>query len=368
MPRDALSPEAARDRALAFMASPAADSFEEAALAIFAAQIRHNPAYRLWCASLGTDPARVRRAAEIPAVPTAAFKDLEFCIAPPRAEFRTSGTTGAGTGKHLLPWLEPYRAGSLAHFKRCVLCEGWKMPTFLLAPPPDLRPASSLSRMLFFIIEEFGEPGSGWFVSRDGLECDRLAEALLDATRSRSPALLVGTSAAYLAFFRYCHRARLTLKLPGGSRLVDTGGQKGTGSAEPAPLAEFQAELYRQAEEFLGICPERCFNEYGMTEMCSQFYDVPPPPGAPGDAGPRVKIGPPWVLTRVLDPATLAPSAEGASGLLQHLDLANVGSVISVLTEDFGYLKDAGFVLEGRPREAEARGCGLTFSEIQGGR
>jgi len=50
--------------------------------------------------------------------------------------------------------------------------------------------------------------------------------------------------------------------------------------------------------------------------------------------------------------------------LLVHLDLANVGSVMAVQTEDLGTVVPGGFVLEGRPRAAEARGCGLTFEEL----
>jgi hypothetical protein len=364
MSPEILAPEAARDRVLEFILAPEERDFEELALAIFACQYKHNRAYRSWCDSLRLTPASVARVDDIPAVPTSAFKEMEFACAPPETEFRTSGTTGSGNGRHLLPWLLPYRTGALAHFSRCVLPEGWKMRTLVLAPPVALRPTSSLSHMLAWIVEEFGEPGSGWFVSEAGLAHERLAEALLDVQHTDVPVLILGTSAAFLDFFHYCQQTRLTLLLPDGSRLMDTGGWKGTGRPSPWSLSEFQRHCYRRAGELLGIPERRCINEYGMTELCSQFYDSPLSCTRIDSSPPRIKVGPPWTRTRILDPSDLQPAAPGAIGLIQHIDLANVGSVISVLTEDLGRACEGGFILEGRPRQAEARGCGLTFAEF----
>ncbi len=267
-----------------------------------------------------------------------------------------------------MPSLEPYRVSALTQFKRCVLPEGGKMRLLVLAPSPDLRPAASLSRMLDWVLGEYGDAGSGWFVSAAGLEGERLTEALLQIQGEKAPVLLAGTTAAFLAFYDHCDAAGVRFSLPEGSRLMDTGGRKGTGSADLAPLAEFQASVYRRTVETLGIPEERCINEYGMTELSSQFYDSAHPGGRGGEVQPRVKYGPPWVRTFVLDPVTLEPCPAGETGLLQHLDLANVGSVMAVLTEDLGRTAGEGFVLEGRPRAAAARGCGLTFAELALGR
>lgn len=353
-----------QERVLRFLTSPGAESFEELALAVFRHQIQHNRPYARWCEAVGRDPSTVSTVEEIPAVPVAAFKELELSCGMPVAEFRTSGTTGTGTGRHLLPSLEPYRIGALAWFGACVMPEGWKMRTLVLAPSPAVRPASSLSRMLAWVVEAFGEEGSGWYVGADGLERERLAEALLDAQRGGVPVLILATTAALLAFYDYCDATGLSLALPGGSRLMDTGGQKGTGARWPVPAAAFQAQVYRRTGDRLGIPATRCVNEYGMTELCSQSYDdtLLRPQATAGS--PRVKVVPPWVRTRVVDPVTLEPAPEGQTGLLVHVDLANVGSVLAVQSEDLGTLVSGGFVLEGRPRAAEARGCGLTFEEL----
>lgn len=367
MNREDLLPETARDLVLRFISSPGSGDFDALALLVYRCQYRHNPAYRAWCDSLGIAPGQVERPEDIPAVPTAAFKELEFSCGAPEAEFRTSGTTGQGSGRHLIPWLAPYRAASMAHFAKCVFEKGRKIRTFALAPSPHLAPDSSLSRMLAWIIEEFGLPGSAWLVSERGLDRERMAESLLDAQRTGAQVLLLGTTAAFLDFFRYCKKTRLSLRLPDGSRLMDTGGPKGTDAPSLIGLAEFQRLFYESAEGYLGLPSNHCINEYGMTELCSQFYDDPlagPANGATAD--PRTKIGPPWVRTRVLDPADLKPVPAGETGILHHLDLANVGSVISILTEDLGREAAGGFVLEGRPRHAEARGCGMAFAELTG--
>jgi hypothetical protein len=353
--------DAIRDRVLRFLEVPDPAAFDSLALEVFAFQMGANAPYRAWCESLGIVAGNVASVADIPAVPVAAFKELELVCGAPTAEFRTSGTTGTGRGRHLLPSLEPYRAASLAHFGRCLLPEGWKLRTLVLAPPPGMRPHSSLSRMLGWIVETKGEAGSGWFVGPSGLERDRLAETLLDAQRNGVPVLVLATSAALLAFLDYCDTTGLRLALPGGSRLMDTGGQKGARLAAPLPADAFQERLYRRVAATLGIPPERCVNEYGMTELCSQAYDRVLADRRETPEIPRVKIAPPWVAVSVVDPATLEQLPAGETGLLRFVDLANVGSVI----EDFGRLVDGGFVLEGRPRAAEARGCGITFEELQ---
>jgi len=98
-----------------------------------------------------------------------------------------------------------------------------------------------------------------------------------------------------------------------------------------------------------------CINEYGMTELCSQYYDFR------FEEDLAVKAGPPWLRARVLDPDTLAPLPRGEVGILQHFDLANLDSVSAVLTEDLGRETDHGFVLLGRVPNATPRGCSIAM-------
>ena len=143
---------------------------------------------------------------------------------------------------------------------------------------------------------------------------------------------------------------------------MDTGGFKGKGRAvAPADLRAAYAER-------LGIPPSSCVNEYGMTEMLSQLYDT-----AFHDAAdhpdPRPKSGPAWVRSVAVDPETLAPLPTGTAGLLRHIDLANVGSVPAIQTEDFGRVDEDGRVfVEGRAVAAPPRGCSLAMDMLLGAR
>lgn len=351
-------------RVLRFIADPAAEPFDALALDVFRFQQAGNPAYRAWCDAAGVAPATVAAPADIPAVPVAAWKELEFVCGTPGAEFRTSGTGGTGRGRHLLPSTDVYRAASLAWFRACVMPEGWRLRTLILAPPPEQRPFSSLARMLAWIHEAHGDPGGGWFVGPAGLEADRLTGALLDAQRGGTPVLVLATSAALLAALDGLDQDGVRLALPGGSRVMDTGGQKGAGRPAPVPADRFQQELYDRVERTLGVPANRCVNEYGMTELSSQAYDDVMLRERPAGS-PRVKRCPHWVRVTAVDPVTLAERAAGETGLLRVLDLANWGSVAHVLTEDLGAVTgDGGVILHGRPAAAEARGCGLTFAEL----
>jgi hypothetical protein len=354
-----------QERVLKFLALPGSEPFESLALDLFAYQYANNPAYRSWCDSLGVAPGRVAAVDDIPAVPAQAFRELDLACGPPAAEFRTSGTSGGGHGRHLVPSLEPYRASALAWFGRCVMPEGWKLRTLALAVPPEKRPSSSLSRMLGWVIGEFGEPGSGWFAGEDGVANDRLAEALLDAARTGTPVLVLAASAALARFLSYCESSGVAVRLPGGSRLMDTGGLKGAVVPGPVPsLRDFQAGLYRRVTSVLGIPEDRCVNEYGMTELSSQLYDSTVLDRHEGrePGSPPLKLAPPWLRVTAVDPATLRPVAPGEAGVLRFTDLANAGSVLAVLTEDIGRILPGGLELLGRPAAAEARGCGLDLA------
>jgi hypothetical protein len=138
---------------------------------------------------------------------------------------------------------------------------------------------------------------------------------------------------------------------------MDTGGFKGR-SREVT-----RAELYGAIRERLGIAPEWCVNEYGMTEMSSQFYDGAAGT-APADPAARLHAGPAWVRTRATDPETLDILPHGEVGVLRHWDLANLGSVACIQTSDLGVTAPGGFRVLGRAQGAEARGCSLAMDDL----
>jgi hypothetical protein len=144
------------------------------------------------------------------------------------------------------------------------------------------------------------------------------------------------------------------LALPAGSRVMETGGFKGR-----ARELSRQA-LYALIEERLSIPSTRIVNQYGMTELASQFHDsVLRFPG-----GPRRKLAPPWARVRLVDPVTGNQALPGEIGVIVIHDLANTGNVCAIETADLGRSVGDGFEVIGRAPGAEARGCSLAADEM----
>ena len=120
-------------------------------------------------------------------------------------------------------------------------------------------------------------------------------------------------------------------------------------------------QLYRSLSTTVGLEPNRIVNEYGMTELLSQLYESHLTQPNELQAG---HIPPPWLRVRALNPTTLEPVAENELGILAFFDLANLGSVCHVLTEDVGRMIDGKVHLEGRFSGAEPRGCSRAMDEL----
>ncbi len=335
------------------------DEFDELALAAFGYQFEANRAYAGFARGRGITPGTVRRWVDVPAVPTRAFKEVRLVSgspAPGALVFRTSGTTGGHgrRGEHHV--IDPglYRASLLPNFRAHLLPEGGRLPIVSLVPSPEEAPDSSLSFMVGAVMEAFGAPGSACWVDASGaVDLEGSSRALRRAEEGGEPVLLVGTAFAMVHWLDGLEAAGVRFGLPRGSRAMETGGFKGRAREIP------REELYARVEDGTGIDRDRIVNEYGMTEMLSQFYE-------PVLLGLRERVHrpPPWVRTRVLDPVTLDPAPEGQEGILCHFDLANLGSVCPVLTEDVGVAAGVGFRVLGRHPGSEPRGCSLAMDDL----
>lgn len=332
---------------------PSDDLFNEIALPLFQYQFECNPAYRRFCLLQKKGPDTVRSWEEIPPLPVTAFKVAEVACRPigeARRIFHSSGTTLTGMSRHFLFDLEISRAAILSHFARHLMPEGEKMVLAILAPSPEEAPHSSLSHMMEVIREAFGAEGSRYYIEKGRLQGERLAYELAEAG---APVCLLGTSFSFVHFIDFHEERAFPCSLPAGSRLMDTGGFKGRSRTVS------QHWLYAMFEKRLGIPVRNCINEYGMSEMTSQFYD-----GRIGSEPGRVYQAPPQLRTRFLHPETLKPVEKGEAGLLAHVDLANIDSAAALLTEDLGKEVDGGFVLLGRAPGAAMKGCSLSLDDL----
>lgn len=328
-------------------------TFQDLALRLFRYQYENNPPYRRFCESQRASPATVRRWESIPALPVTAFKWADISCRPPEEAFRifySSGTTQGQKSRHYV--FDDYMAKGaiLTHFKRHVLPDRDQIRMMILTPSPEDDPHASLSYMMSVVRDLFGAAGSDYYVKNGVLQSKRLAEDLASANE---PIALLGTAFSFVHFFDACHRREIRLRLPPKSRLMDTGGLKGKSRAVPPGW------IYERAEAILGIVDAYCVNEYGMSEMSSQFYDR-----IAGQEGPRLFVAPPQVRTRILSPETLKPVASGSVGMLAIVDLANCESATAILTEDLGKKVGEQFTLIGRNAHADPKGCSISFDEL----
>ena len=333
--------------------------FDDLARRIFKHQWARNPVFARFCAARGIRPGSWSSWRELPPVPARAFRERGLVSrGAAEAVFRTSGTTsvGASRGEHRVPDLSLYHASLLPNFEAHLLPDGARLPMISLIPSPRELPDSSLSHMIGVVEDELARD-TRYFVGKDGrLDENGLRSALREAEAQREAVLIVGTAFAFVHLLDSLAADGTRHRLPAGSRIMETGGFKGRTRTVP------RDELYDAIRLQLGIPPRRIVNEYGMTELLSQFYE----PVLAG--GARLHHPPPWVRTRVLDPATLEPLPAGREGLLCHFDLANLGSVCCLLTEDIGVARRAaeggGFRVLGRNPGAEPRGCSLAMDGL----
>jgi hypothetical protein len=350
-------------------------AFNDLAIRVFLFQCRSNQAYGGFVARRGVNPDQLTRWEEIPFLPTRAFKSVALVSGDPEKVervFRTSGTTRGweGRGEHHVVELALYRESLLPNFKAHLLPEeGERLRVLCLLPSPAVAADSSLSFMMGEVVRALGGEGSGFFVGSDGeIEAKRFRDSLRAAENAVEPALVAGTAFAFVGWMELAKENGWLIRLPEGSRIMETGGYKGR-SRELT-----RADLYGALEGVFGVPENHIVNEYGMTELLSQFYEPVLAEAQDSDGNrkeaslkglaQRFHRGPPWVRTRVLNPLTLETLPSGEVGVLAHLDLGNLGSVAAVLTEDLGREVPGGFQLLGRSPGSEPRGCSLAMEDF----
>jgi hypothetical protein len=350
---------------LAWMSEPtwAEDDarFEELALALFQFQYDHCEAYARFCQALGRTPEETRHFADIPAIPSGAFKEFDLCcfdLASGIKTFQTSGTSADRRGHLHLDTLKLYEASLLASLRRNVLDDlcGQRPRMRFLAPDIKEAPNSSLTHMFETLRLAEGGPESAFDLHDGQLDLDALQEAIRAAGEGESPMLLLGTSFAFVHLLdATVDSATNAWRLPPGSRLIETGGFKGRSrEVHPRVLRDDLARRFAIPETSI-------INQYGMTELGSQFYDST----WLDRSGPRRKFAPPWTRVRIIDPMTRQDVAPGEEGMIVIHDLANTGSIAAIQTADLGQWvpvtsdEEPGFNILGRFDGAEERGCSI---------
>jgi len=182
------------------------------------------------------------------------------------------------------------------------------------------------------------EPDGSW-----SMDFQQIDSALRDAVAGNRPVAFLGTAFSFVHWLDHLTAGKIRLRLPVGSRLMETGGYKGRSRAVA------KTELRRLMTKFLAVPESRIVTEYGMSELSSQAYG-----GADG-----ILRFPPWVRTQIISPETGAIAGAGETGLLRVFDPANIHSIMALQTEDLAASRGDGFELLGRAESSEPRGCSL---------
>jgi len=355
--KTAMTLEEICSRTEAFIAEPDASAFDELAREIFGFQFEHNEPYRRFCESRSVVPARLKSWQEIPAVISSAFKDLEVSALPPASRtnvFHSSGTVYQRPSRHFhsRETLRVYERSLLRGFKANVLPDRARANFLILTPRSEDAPNSSLVYMFETVTRSFADTkefcakvnaDGGWSVA-----FEEVLAATQNLAANESAVVICGTAFSFVHLCDFLAQQGEVLSFPAGSRVFETGGYKGRSRTVG------KAELHRMISRRLSIPESHIVSEYGMSELSSQAYDR-----KPGESGERIYHFSPWARAAVLSPETGEVVSEGESGLLRIVDLANVGSVLAVQTEDLARPRGTGFELLGRAEIAEARGCSL---------
>ncbi len=342
--------------------SPARDSeFNRLALRLFALQFEHNRLYRRFCEATGATPASVTGWREIPAVPSAGFKEADLtCLARDERThvFFSSGTTAQKRSRHVHSGesLAIYEASVWAWFEAHLAPEETQLVLILLTPPPQAAPNSSLVHMLDTVRQKLARPASAFTGTAlpDGsweINFPQAIAKLESAQPEASRALVLGTAFSFVHLLDELEHRGLAFRLPTGSGAMETGGYKGRSRAMS------KEALHARIASGMGLPRVAIVSEYGMSELGSQAYDT-----RVGAGGARALRFPPWARSRVVSPETGIEVSEGEVGLIHVLDLANVYSAMHLQTEDMGIRRGDGFEMAGRAALSEPRGCSLQLA------
>jgi phenylacetate-coenzyme A ligase PaaK-like adenylate-forming protein len=308
--------------------------FEKIALKVFRFQYENNLVYREFCDFLKTNVQKVKSLEQIPFLPIQFFKSHKVVSNTNAIEetFTSSGTTGMITSKHLVTdasiYEESYRKGFSQFYGNI---EDYVV--LALLPSYLEREGSSLIYMVEDLIQITNNPESGFYLHNH----DELIEKLTRLDNAGQNVILIGVTYALLDLIEK-HPFQLQNTI-----IMETGGMKGMRKEM------IREELHEQL--CIGFGVTAIHSEYGMTELLSQAYSL----------GNGVFECPSWMQILVRDTEdALTYVANGKTGGINVIDLANINSCSFIATQDLGKKNpNNSFEVLGRFDNSDIRGCNL---------
>jgi hypothetical protein len=215
--------------------------------------------------------------------------------------------------------------------------EGKRCRILILAPSPEMAPSMGMAIGIDQTRRHFGTPDSTFLLGRSGILINDLLQALRDSEASGAPVALIGATSAYIYFFQACRRKKMKFHLPPGSRICDGGGYRNRFGVYT------RDDYYAMVQEVLGIPGSHCVNVLGEAETATNLFDDSLRRCVKGLLPrQRTRPVPPWCRVLAMSIDELKPLPDGEVGLLAHWDLANVPTVLAVITDNLGYTTDNG--------------------------
>lgn len=308
--------------------------FEKIALKVFRHQYDHNLVYHEFCHHLNVEKEQVKSLLQIPFLPIQFFKSHQVVTGenPIQTTFTSSGTTGMTTSKHFVSNLYFYENSYRQAFSRFY---GNIEDYVVLALLPSYleREGSSLIYMVNDLIERTNNLDSGFYLHN----YEELISKLIALDQSGQNVILIGVTYALLDLIEM---QQFQLK---NTIIMETGGMKGK---RKELIREELHEILR-----LGFGVSQIHSEYGMTELLSQAYSF----------GEGVFECPPWMQILIRDTEdALQYVADGKTGGINVIDLANINSCSFIATQDLGKKNPTtSFEVLGRFDNSDIRGCNL---------
>jgi hypothetical protein len=230
--------------------------------------------------------------------------------------------------------------------------EGTRCRILVLAPSPEMAPSMGMAIGIDQTRRAFGTPDSMFLLGKSGIFINDLLKALRESEATGVPIALIGATVAYVYFFQACRRKKMSFKLPPGSRICDGGGYRGRFGEVT------RADYLSMVQEILNIPDSHCVNVLGEAETATNLFDDSLRRCVKGlPTRQRTRPVPPWCRVKAMSIDELKPLPDGEVGLLAHWDLANVPTVLAVITDNLGYTTDDG------------RGCEMVGrAKIEGGK
>ena len=321
-------------------------TFNDYALQLFALHYETNKIFREFCEAKQVKVEDVTRWEDVPMVYNDVFKThlvASFPLEQSVMACLTGGTTSLTQrgrifrdedGKRLVFAANRMMTGSylfpdFAEGKRCRI--------LILAPSPELAPSMGMAIGMDQTRQSFGTSDSMFLLGKTGIDIKALIKALRESEASGVPVALIGATSAYVYFFQACRRKKMKFRLPAGSRVCDGGGYRGRFGVVT------RADYYAMVKEILDVPDSHCVNVLGEAETATNLFDdslrryvkgLPP--------RQRTRPVPPWSRVLAMSVDDLKPLPDGEVGLLAHWDLANVPTVLAVITDNLGYTTDGG--------------------------